>query len=172
MVEMKSAFPITPEKGFKQHIQERVRSLFLFNEVRVMELLETVQFGIGYLVVGFFGGTLLDYSFPHFKEDIETKRLFLEVLLQGILLAITVFYVRKIVKIMPFLFVLNTDVNGDGKIDAYHPYQATEYSGEVMIALVVVGAQFNLIKKIDLLSRRLYKWIYGEEKKIEHSLGL
>ena len=96
----------------------------------------------------------------------------MEVLLQGILLAITVFYVRKIVKIMPFLFVLNTDINGDGKVDAYHPYQATEYSGEVMIALVVVGAQFNLIKKIDLLSRRLYKWIYGEEKKIEHSLGL
>ena len=169
---MKSAFPITPEKGYKHHIQERIRSLFLFNEVRVMQLLETIQFGIGYLVVGFFGGTLLDYSFPHFKEDIDTQRLFIEVLLQGILLAITVFYVRKIVKIMPFMFVLHTDVNGDGKIDAYHPYQATEYSGEVMIALVVVGAQFNLIKKIDLLSRRLYKWIYGEEKRIEHSLGL
>jgi hypothetical protein len=165
-------FPITPEKAYKDHIQERIRSLFLFNEVRVMELLETVQFGLGYLFVGFLAGTLLDYSFPSFKENIETKQLFLEVLLQGILLAIAVFYVRKIVKIMPFMFVLQTDINGDGKVDKYHPYQATEYSGEVMIALVVIGAQFNLIKKIDLLSRRLYRWIYNEEKIVEHSLGL
>ena len=163
---------ITPEKGYKQHIQERIRSLFLFNEVRVMELLETIQFGVGYLVVGFVAGTILDYTFPGYKEDIETKTLFFEVLLQGILLAISVFYVRKIVKIMPFLFVLNTDINGDGKIDKYHPYMATEYSGEVMIALVMIGAQFNLIKKIDLLSRRLYKWLFSEEKTIQHSLGL
>lgn len=163
---------ISPEKGYKQHIQERVRSLFLFNEVRVMELLETLQFGIGYLVVGFVAGTILDYTFPSYKEDIETKTLFFEVLLQGVLLAISVFYVRKIVKIMPFLFVLHKDINGDGKIDRYHPYQATEYSGEVMIALVLIGAQFNLIKKIDLLSRRLYRWIFSEEKTIQHSLGL
>lgn len=166
------SFPITPEKGYKQHIQERIRSLFLFNEVRVMELLETIQFGIGYLVVGFLAGTILDYSFPHYREEISTQELFLEVMLQGILLAITVFYVRKIVKIMPFLFILGSDINGDGKVDKYHPYMATEYSGEVMIAVVMLGAQFNLIKKLDLLSRRLYKWLYSEEKVVQHSLGL
>ncbi len=166
------SFPITPEKGYKHHIQERIRSLFLFNEVRVMELLETVQFGIGYLVVGFLAGTVLDYSFPHYKEEIGTQELFFEVLLQGVLLAIAVFYVRKIVKIMPFLFVLHSDLNGDGRIDKYHPYLATEYSGEVMIAVVMLGAQFNLIKKLDLLSRRLYKWLYNQEKIVQHSLGL
>jgi hypothetical protein len=165
-------FPIIPEKGYKHHIHERIRSLFLFNEVRLMELLETVQFGIGYLVVGFIAATILDYSFPHYKEDISTEELFLEVLLQGILLAITIFYVRKIVKIMPFLFMLNIDINGDGKIDKYSPYLASEYGGEVMIALVMIGGQFNLIKKLDLLSRRLYKWLYNQEKKVQHSLGI
>ena len=169
---MKSTFPISPEKGWKQHVQERIRSLFLFNEVRVMELLETIQFGMGYLIVGFFAGTILDYSFPHYKEDVDTSELFLEVLLQGLLLTITVFYVRKIVKIMPFFFVLHTDINGDGKLDAYHPYLASEYGGEVMIAVVMLGAQFNLIKKLDLLSRRLYKWLFNEERKVQHSLGL
>jgi hypothetical protein len=169
---MKSAFPISPERDYKKHIQERIRSLFLFNEVRVMELLETIQFGLAYLGVGFLAGTILDYSFPSYKEDISTKELFFEVLLQGVLLAITVFYIRKIVKIMPFLFVLNTDINGDGKVDTYHPYLASEYSGEVMIAVVLLGAQFNLIKKLDLLSRRLYKWLFNEEKTIQHSLGL
>ena len=167
---MKSILPISPEPTYKKHVQERIRSLFLFNEVRVMELLETIQFGIGYLVVGFLAGTILDYSFPHYKEDISTKELFFEVVLQGVLLAIAVFYVRKIVKIMPFMFVLNKDINGDGRVDKYHPYLASEYGGEVMIALVLIGAQFNLIKKLDLLSRRLYKWIFDEEKKIQHSL--
>ena len=166
------SFPIGPEKGFKQHVQERIRSLFLFNEVRAMELLETIQFGVIYLFVGFTAATVIDYSFPSYKEDIPTQELFFEILFQGILLAIAVFYVRKIVKIVPFMFVLHGDINGDGKVDKYHPYISTEYSGEVMIALVVIGAQFNLIKKIDLLSRRLYRWLYSEEKTIQHSLGL
>jgi hypothetical protein len=165
-------FPFSPEKGYKEHVQERIASLFRFNEVRAMQLLESIQFGLGYLVVGFFAGTVLDYSFPGFEEDISTGKLFLEVLLQCILLIILVFYVRKIVKIMPFLFVLNYDINRNGKVDAYNPYEASEYGGEIMIAVVILGAQFNLIKKIDLLSRRLYQAIYNEEKKIGHSLGL
>jgi hypothetical protein len=124
------------------------------------------------LIVGFFAGTVADYSFPRYKEEITTKELFFEVLLQSILLILLVFYVRKIVKIMPFAFVLNIDINRDGKVDRYRPYEVSEYGGEVMIALAILGAQFNLLKKLDLLSRRLYKWIYNEEKDIGHSLGL
>ena len=164
--------PVSLDKHAWEHVQERVRSLFLFNEVRVMELLESIQFGLGYLIVGFFAGTLADYSFPRYKEDISTQELFLEVILQSILLIILVFYVRKIVKIMPFAFILNIDINRDGKIDKYKPYEASEYGGEVMIALAILGAQFNFIKKLDLLSRRLYKWFFNEEREIGHSLGL
>ena len=87
-------------------------------------------------------------------------------------LIIVVFYVRKIVKIMPVLFVLNFDTNGDGKVSKYHPYQATEYSGELMIALILVGSQLNLIKKVDFLSRKIYKVIHNEDKKIGISIGL
>jgi hypothetical protein len=69
---------------------------------------------------------------------------------------------------MPFLFVL--DFTGSGK-SSYKPYEASEYSGEVIIALVFLGAQFNLIKKLDLLSRRFYSWLYNEEKVVGESLG-
>ena len=41
-----------------------------------------------------------------------------------------------------------------------------------MIALILVGSQLNLIKKVDLLSRKIYKVIHKEEKKIGISIGL
>jgi hypothetical protein len=41
-----------------------------------------------------------------------------------------------------------------------------------MIAIVLLGAQFNLIKKLDLLSRRVYAGIYVEEKAVGQSLGI
>jgi hypothetical protein len=162
-------FTLKPEPHAMEHIRERTEKLFLTNEIRVMELLESIQFGLAYLVIGFGVGVGLDYSFPYYDEKISTKALFLEVALQCLLLIILTFYLRKLVKIMPFLFVI--DFTGTGKT-SYKPYQAEEYGGEVIIALVFLGAQFNLIKKLDLLSRRFYKWLYDEEKTIGESLGL
>jgi hypothetical protein len=162
-------FTIQPESHAMEHVRERTEKLLLRNEIRVMELLESIQFGVAYLVVGFAVGVGLDYSFPAYNEDVRTRTLFLEVCLQCLLLIVFTFYLRKLVKIMPFLFVI--DFTGTGK-STYKPYQAEEYGGEVMIALVFLGAQFNLIKKLDLLSRRFYKWIYDEEKTVGESLGI
>jgi hypothetical protein len=63
------------------------------------------------------------------------------------------------------------DFTGSGK-SSYKPYEASEYSGEIIIAIVLLGAQFNLIKKLDLLSRRFYSWLYDEEKTVGESLGI
>jgi len=136
-----------------------------------MELFESMQFGLGYLIIGFLAGTLVDSLFPRYDETKDIWNVFIETVLHSLALIVVIFYVRKIVKIMPFLFVINFDINGDGKIVKYHPYQATEYSGETMIALILVGSQLNLIKKIDLLSRKLYEAFHKEEKKIGVSLG-
>jgi hypothetical protein len=163
---------IHPEKNAWAYMKMRIQKLILFDEVRVMELLESLQFGIAYLVVGFMTGTLLDWAFPAYNEEKGFWEVFREVVLQCVLLIIVVFYIRKIVKVMPFLFVINFDINGDGKIRPYHPYSSTEYSGEIMIALAVVGSQFNLIKKFDLLSRKAYKEFFNEERKIGVSLGI
>lgn len=151
------------------HVRERTEKLLLRNDVRVMELLESIQFGIAYLVVGFAVGVGLDYSFPAYNETVKTSTLFLEISLQCLLLIVSTFYLRKLVKIMPFLFTI--DMAGTGK-SSYKPYQVEEYGGEVMIALVFLGSQFTLIKKLDLLSRRFYKWIYDEEKAVGESLGI
>jgi hypothetical protein len=160
---------IKPEPHALEHIRERSQKLLLTNEVRLMELLESIQYGIAYLFIGFGVGVTLDYSFPAYDEKTKTSILFLEVALQCLFLIILTFYLRKLVKIMPFLFMV--DLKGTGRV-SYRPYEAEEYGGEVMIALVFLGAQFNLIKKMDLLSRRFYKWLYDEEKTIGESLGI
>jgi hypothetical protein len=162
-------FSIRPEDHALEHIRERTQKLLLRNEFRVMELLESIQYGILYLVVGFGVGVSLDYSFPSYNERIRTSTLFLEIAFQCLLLIILTFYLRKLVKIAPFLFVI--DPLGKGK-SSYKPYEIEEYGGEVMIAIVFLGAQFNLIKKLDLLSRRFYSWLYDEEKAVGESLGL
>ena len=165
-------YPIHPEKNAAEHFETQFKHLFDHDEARIMELLESIQYGLGYLFIGFLAGALADSMFPKYDETKDTFAVFVETVLHSMLLIVVVFYVRKIVKIMPFLFVINMDTNGDGKIAKYHPYKATEYSGELMIALILVGSQLNLIKKVDLLSRRLYRMIYKEEKKIGVSLGV
>ena len=168
---MEYSFPIHPEKNASQHFETEFKHLFNHDEARIMELLESIQYGLGYLFVGFIAGALVDSIFPKYDETKDIFTVFIETLLHSMLLIVVVFYVRKIVKIMPFMFVIDIDTNGDGKVSKYHPYQATEYSGELMIALILVGSQLNLIKKIDLLSRKLYTFVYKEEKAIGVSLG-
>ena len=162
-------FTVRPADHAMEHVKTRTQKLLLTNEVRVMELLESIQYGVLYLVTGFALGVTLDYSFPNYNEQTKTSVLFAEVALQCLLLIVLTFYLRKIVKIVPFLFVI--DFAGSGKT-SYRPYEAAEYGGEVIIALVLLGAQFNLIKKLDLLSRRFYSWLYSEEKAVGESLGI
>lgn len=163
---------IHPEKDAWKHVKEGVASLLSFDEFRIMEILESLQFGIGYFFVGFVSGTLLDWTFPRFDEDESVGEVLRQVVIQSILLILLIFYIRKVVKIMPFMFVLNFDANGDSKTDPYRPYKASEYGGEIMIAVAVIGAQFNLIKKLDFLSRKLYKFVFNEERLIGVSLGI
>jgi hypothetical protein len=162
-------FTVRPADHAMEHVRVRTEKLLMTNEIRVMELLESIQYGVLYLIVGFATGVALDYSFPNYNEQTRTSVLFTEVALQCLLLIILTFYLRKLVKIVPFLFVI--DFTGSGKT-SYKPYEAAEYGGEVIIAIVFLGAQFNLIKKLDLLSRRFYSWLYAEEKTVGESLGI
>jgi hypothetical protein len=146
------------------YVNHHIKSLFAADKIRFMELIESIQYGIVYLVIGFFAGTLLDYSFPSFNEDTSVVSVFLEVLLQSILLIVLVFYVRLLVKTMPSLFDFHL-----GKHLRYVPYSSSEYGGELMISLAVIGAQFHLIKKLDFLSRKLYTFIYNKERYITYT---
>ena len=147
------------DTGAEHHVQRHMKSLFAMDKIRFMELLESIQYGFGYLLVGFLAGTLLDYSFPSFNEETPVWVVLLEVIVQSLLLIILVFYVRLVVKTMPSLF----DFHLKGR-SRYVPYSTSEYGGELMISLAVISAQFHLIKKLDFLSRKLAEFISRKEQ--------
>ena len=138
------------------HFEQRFKSLFAADTIRFMELFETLQYGFLYIFVSFFVGSFLDTFFSLPDEKTSTGKLMIEVILQSLLFVISVFYIRKIVKLVP----LAVSVKG------FRPYETDEYSGEMIIAVVLVATQFGLLKKIDILSRRFYRDLLGFEKKL------
>jgi len=151
-------FPFRPDPNSKQYFKRRLRSLLRFDELRLQEILESIQYCLGYLILGFTLGSFLDSVFPDFDKDVSTSSLIFEILLQAILIVIAVFYSRKIVKLMPSLFSHTSS--------KFRPYETSEYSGEITISMILIGSQINFIRKIDLLSHRFETFFIGEE----HSL--
>lgn len=150
-----SASPFKLQKKYDKYIENRIDKLTRLDEVRIMELLESIQYGLGYLFIGFVLGVATDMLFPVYDSTKDPWDVFSEVILQCIMLIIVVFYCRKIVKLMPFVFAFNPK---------YRVHESDEYHGEIMIAVVLIGVQINLIKKLDLLSKNLYKWLWKEER--------
>jgi hypothetical protein len=167
---MIGSFPFQVEKGWAKTVAKRFRSMITFDEIRVMQLLENVQYGAIYFVLGFVTGTGLDTLFPKFDEKEPLSDVILQVVGQAISMILVIFYIKKIAKLVPFLFVLNWDLNGDGKIPAYRPYESYEYGGNIMIGLVLIGSQFNFLKKIDLISRVIYSKYMGLEVRAESKM--
>jgi hypothetical protein len=125
---------------------------------RFYHILESIQYGILYLLAAFAGGVSLDFSFPHFDDAKPTGVIFYEASFQCILLVLVVYLVRFIVKGVPILFPI---AKGSG----YIPYRTAEFNGEMMMGFVFLGSQLNLIRKIDELASRLYVWLFTEERK-------
>lgn len=150
-----SAVPFKLQKKYNKYIENRIDKLMRHDEVRIMELLESIQYGLGYFIIGFFLGVATDMLFPVYDSKKDSFTLFSEVFLQCITLIVVVFYCRKIVKLMPFAFAFNSK---------YRVHESDEYHGEIMIAVVLIGVQINLIKKLDLLSKNLYKWMWKRER--------
>ncbi len=159
-------FPFRVERGAGKHFRERLASLLSTSDIRIMQVLEILQYGVIYMALAFALGAGLELVFPRFDEKKEWKPVALEVVLQVLSFVVLVFYVRKIAKLVPFMFQLQWDLDGNGKIAKFRPYQTTEYSGEIAIGLVLIASQANLLKKIDLLARELYSWYYKQERRV------
>ncbi len=138
------------------HFEQRLESLLAADTIRFMQLFEILQYGFLYILASFFAGSFVDTLFPKPDEKAPTGKLLVEVTLQSLLFVLSVFYIRKIVKLVPLAI----------KAKGFRPYETDEYSGEMIIAVVLVATQFGLLKKIDILSRRFYKDFLGIEKEL------
>lgn len=85
---------------------EKIKNLFTFDMIRLQKLLEISQNVIISMVVGFFLGYLVDHMFPPYvnNENKSIGVLVLEVISQAVVLAISMYYAKKIMRLIPFLF--------------------------------------------------------------------
>jgi hypothetical protein len=132
-------------------------------KTRLYHILESLQYGILYLIAAFIGGVGLDFTFPHADDTKTTGVLFREVTLQCLLLILVVYFVRYCVKSVPILFPIMPG-------SSYVPYQTAEFDGEMMMGLVFLSSQLNLLQKISTLSHRLYEYLFDEERIVKGDL--
>ena len=99
-------------------------------------ILETVQYGLLYMIAAFIGGVTLDFIFPPFSKSIELTKLIYEIMGQCTLLVLIVYVIRYGIKHIPILFPV---ASGSG----YTPYKTNEFDGEMMMGLVFLSSQLN-----------------------------
>ena len=128
---------------------------------RMYHILESIQYGVLYMVAAFIGGVGLDFSFPHYDPKKPVAEIRREVMYQCIALVVVVLVVRSVVKSIPFLFPVPKGLN-------FVPYKTAEFNGEMMMGFVFLGCQLNLIQKLDFLAGRLYNWLFDEERKVNN----
>lgn len=149
-------FSIGPEPGAERYFESRIEKLARFDSIRANELAELGQYAVIYTILSIIVSGALNLIFRPYNEGITTWRLAYEIIMEVVIIVVVVFYMRKLIKTVPFLFEMSWP--GTPK---YIPYLSTEFNGEIAIGIIFIGMQFRLIKKLDLLSRRLYSAFFG-----------
>jgi hypothetical protein len=150
-------WPFKLQNGAPEYMSKRFDNLIATDNIRLMQVLELIQYSFLYFIVAFFAGTTMDNIFPDYEPKETSLQMIIEVLAQSILTIIVAFYIRKLVKIIPFAFVL--------KGSKFVPGLTTEYHGDMMIgAIVFVSVQVNLLRKINELGVRSYNQMTGKNR--------
>lgn len=141
-------------------LSERFHSLISFDCIRVSRILETAQYAILFGILALIVGFLIDWFFrplypvpkksqkcsePIFSGG-QILQAIVILLLQVMISAVLVIYIRKIGELVPFLTQMCPD--------RYVPHwKVKELEGELAIALVYVGVQTSLIDTLAALRR-------------------
>lgn len=137
------------------NFKKQLNSLLKFDSIRILKLLEMIQYSIiGFILTLFFGNIINDIFF--FKYDIQKLtnfELLYNVLIELIIIVILLYYIRKIVLLIPFLFLfLNKK---------YIPSKKNEASiGYIVgIGFILNNTINRLTLKIEEIDRRFKNYI-------------
>lgn len=136
------------------HFRAGMTDVFRVDQVRLTNILGSIQYGVLYAIVFFFAGIFIESLFPKYIATASFRTLALQVVLQCIVLTIVIFYARKIVESIPGLITFFPKKVDEAKLIAHGfiPYGIEEYKGETMMSIILVGTSVNLLKKIGRLA--------------------
>lgn len=149
----------------KIHFEAGMKDLFRFDQVRLINIVGTIQYGTLYFISYFLVGMFIEYIFPPFTTKISVNSLTLQILLQCLVVLIAVFYVQKFIESIPGILSFFPHLFDREALirQGYVPYGIQEYKGEMISSLILVGVQFNLLKKVILLAKLLTNRIFHRQ---------
>ena len=141
-------FPLT-NATMKDHVKKQFNKLISVDKIRMHKLLFVMQYTVLYAAVGLGLGSVLDHLFPDYDPEKEHMDIVKELVLQTLVIGITLFYARKLVKVVPYLF------NFDNSFSNSHAQNMPEYQGTLVLGMVFVATQTSYLKKIQHLSKNV-----------------
>jgi hypothetical protein len=135
---------------YQEHFWNRFDQLTAHDKIRFHKIMESTQYCLLYVLVAILFGTIVNNMFPEFdpEADNEAGTIGYEVFLQVALIAIAIFYIRKVVKLVPYALTFDNDY-----IPQKSDFTIPEYSGEIIIGVVLVATQTKLMDKLKFLSQ-------------------
>ena len=119
--------------------------LIRVDDVRLIEITELMYYSFFYAFFGFIIGTIINLLFPARALQENGWKIFFEIIIQVMVLSVGIFYIKKLIKIIPspFSYVKN-----------YCPYILTETVSIVVLGVVMMSTQSSLQNKFQILGRR------------------
>mgnify|MGYP001234493780 FL=1 len=125
-------------------MKNKFSDLVTFDDYRLTQLFEIIQFSVLYIIICLVTGIYLDYLFPDPDENKSTLSILLELSFHSVIVALSVFYIRKICHLFPLMF----------KIKNFREIHTREYDGEIIVAIVFFTTQKKIFEKINILHKR------------------
>ena len=130
-------------------MKNKFSDLVTFDDFRLTQLFEIMQFSILYIIICLIAGIYLDYLFPEPDENKSTIHILAELSFHSVIVALSVFYIRKICHLVPLMF----------KVKNFREIHTREYDGEIIVAIVFFTTQKKIFEKINILHKRFLKGI-------------
>lgn len=141
--------PVTSVGSF----HESLESLFRFDRIRITRLCEIIQYAFLFSLFSIAVGYTIDKAFAHFypikgdsKDELSNMgqviKTCVTLALQVVVGALAVFYVRKIINLVPPI------INLAPSIYIKH-YKVAESEGELALAICYIGIQANAIHELE-----------------------
>ena len=137
----------------KKYMKHHFDKLTMMNGTRLHQILQTAQYSALYAIFGGIAGTLVEHVMPEYDPESSASQMIWEVIGQSALIGVFIFYVRKLVKVFPYLF------NNDPEYIPYQKeYAVREYQGDIVLFIAFIATQSNYLKRV----KHLKLW-FGEK---------
>ena len=143
----------------KVHFEAGMKDFSRLDEVRLINIGGSIQYGIAYCIVFFIIGITLHIIFPVLNKSDPLLNIFLWIILQSLVIIVLTFYAEKFVQYIPGIFAFFPEYFDINKLLAkgFIPYGIDEYKGSMASSLILIGTQYNLLNKVKYVTVEVAK---------------